>query len=257
MKKIKWLLVALATSSAFSMNAFAASGNLSVSSGSVYVGDSFTATVKINSAAAWNVHVSASGPVSGCTINQANATDDALDTNTTFSTTCTATGKGTITLVLSGDVTSASNGNAVNISGSKTVTVADKPTPPSNNDSNNGGSSNNNNNNNSGSGNSRPSNTNDIPKNETPKEPLVEEPLEKESQDETDAEATQKDEDAGDDYLVTTPEAPNTNDAAEEPRPSVVFIVIVTVIATIALEAGGIGVYLFIKKRKSGKNLKD
>lgn len=151
MKKIKFLLVSLVSIFAFNVNVFAASGNLSVSSGSVYVGDSFTVTANVSSAAAWNVHVSASGPVSGCSINQADATADAMDTNKSFSATCTATGEGTITIRLSGDVTSASDGNAVNISGSKSVSVTAKPTPPSNNNNNNNSNSNNNSNNNSNS----------------------------------------------------------------------------------------------------------
>ena len=150
MKKIKYLIISLITIFAFNINVYAASGSLGVSSSSVYVGDSFTVTVNVNSAAAWNVHVSASGPVSGCVINQADATADAMDTNKTFSATCTATGEGTITVRLSGDVTSASDGNAVGISGSRSVTVSKKPTPPSNN----------NNNNNNNSNNNRPSNNN-------------------------------------------------------------------------------------------------
>lgn len=148
MKKIKFLLVSLVSIFAFNVNVFAASGNLSVSSGSVYVGDSFTVTANVSSAAAWNVHVSASGPVSGCSINQADATADAMDTSKSFSATCTATGEGTITIRLSGDVTSASDGNAVNISGSKSVSVTTKPAPPSNNNNNNNNNNSNNNNNN-------------------------------------------------------------------------------------------------------------
>ena len=152
MKKIKLLFISLISIFAFNINAFAASGSFSVSSESVYVGDSFTVTASISSAAAWNVHVSASGPVSGCTINQADATADAMDTNKTFSATCKATGEGTITVRLSGDVTSASDGNAVNISGIRNINVFQKPTPPeNNNNSNNNTPSNNvpsNNNNN-------------------------------------------------------------------------------------------------------------
>lgn len=127
MGKIRFLLILLVVSFVFEVNVLAASGSLSVSSENVYIGDSFTVTANINSAAAWNVHVSASGPVSNCTINQANATDDALDTNKTFSATCIATGEGTINIVLSGDVTSASDGNAVAISESKNVIVTSKP----------------------------------------------------------------------------------------------------------------------------------
>ena len=147
MKKVKFLLLFLISIFAFNINVFAASGSLGVSSSSVYVGDSFTVTANVSSAAAWNIHVSASGPVSGCSINQADATADAMDTNKTFSATCTATGTGTITITLSGDVTSASNGNAVNVSGSRSVTVSTRPTPPSNNNNNNNNNSNSHNNN--------------------------------------------------------------------------------------------------------------
>ena len=83
-------------------------------------------------AAAWNIHVTASGPVSGCSINQADATADAMDTNKTFTATCTATGIGTINVSLSGDVTSANDGIAVMLSGNASVTVtepAPQPTP--------------------------------------------------------------------------------------------------------------------------------
>ncbi len=151
MKKLKLLLVSIITIFAFNITVFAASGSLSTSTGSVYVGDSFTVSVNVNSVAAWNIHVSASGPVSGCSINQADATADAMDTNKTFSATCTATGTGTITINLSGDVSSAVDGVAVNVSGSKTVTVSEKPAPPP---------SNNNNNNNGGNNNPPPSNNN-------------------------------------------------------------------------------------------------
>lgn len=133
MKKVKFLLVSLISLFAFNINVIAASGSLSVSSSNVYVGDKFTVTVNVRSAAAWNIHVSASGPVSGCSINQADATSDAMDTNKSFSATCTATGTGTISIILSGDVTSANDGNAVNVSGSKNVTVLQKSYPSSNN----------------------------------------------------------------------------------------------------------------------------
>ena len=133
MKKVKFLLVSLISLFAFNINVIAASGSLSVSSSNVYVGDKFTVTVNVRSAAAWNIHVLASGPVSGCSINQADATSDAMDTNKSFSATCTATGTGTISIILSGDVTSANDGNAVNVSGSKNVTVLQKSYPSSNN----------------------------------------------------------------------------------------------------------------------------
>ena len=142
MKKINILIIALISIFAFNINVYAASGSLSTNTGSVYVGDSFTVYANINGAAAWNVHVSASGPVSGCSINQADATSDALDTNKSFSATCTATATGTITVTLSGDVTSAIDGNAVYISGTKNITVSNRPSQPSNNPSTNNNTNN-------------------------------------------------------------------------------------------------------------------
>ena len=128
MKKIKALLIITALAALSATNASAASGSLSVSTGNVHVGDSFTASVNVNGVAAWNVHVTASGPVSNCVINQADATPDADNTNKTFSAQCAATGKGTITLTLTGDVTSA-DGSNVGLSGVKTVTVTENTAP--------------------------------------------------------------------------------------------------------------------------------
>lgn len=153
MKKIKILLISLISMFAFNTSVYAASSSISVSSGNVYVGDSFTVSLYVTSSAAWNVHVTSSGPVSGCTIHQADASADALDTNRSFSATCTATGEGTIVIRLSGDVTSASDGNAVSVSGSRSVSVSKKPAPtpsptpsqPGNNNNNNHQTNNNNN----------------------------------------------------------------------------------------------------------------
>ena len=137
MKKIQIILTSLVIAFLLGANSFAASGNIYVSKSSVYVEDTFSVSVSITSSAAWNIHVAASGPVSGCTINVADATADAKDDNKTFTSSCRATGTGIITLSLSGDVTSASDGNAVYLSGSRTVTVAERPSQ--NNGENTGG----------------------------------------------------------------------------------------------------------------------
>ena len=151
MKKIKILLigiVALITLFTLNIDVFAASASLSTSTGSVYVGDSFTVSVNVN-AAAWNVHTSVSGPVSGCIVNQADASADAMNTNKTFTATCTATGEGTITITLYGDVTGDTDIYATQVSGTRTVTVSKRPTSSGNNNNNNtntGGGNNNYNN---------------------------------------------------------------------------------------------------------------
>lgn len=149
MKKVKILFILFISIFVFNINVLAASGNLSVSSNSVYVGDSFTVSANISGVAAWNVHVNSSGPVSGCSIDEADTTADASDTNKTFSVTCTAIGEGIITITLSGDITSENDDSATSISGSRSVVVSKKPTQPSNNNDSN----NNNNNNNSTSSN--------------------------------------------------------------------------------------------------------
>ena len=144
MKRLRFLVVLVISIFIFNINVYAVSGSLSVSSSNVYAGDSFTVSVNINSAAAWNVHVSASGPVNNCEINEADVTEDAEDTSKTFSTICTATGEGTIVITLSGDVTSASDGVANPISNSKNITVS-KKTSPSNSEGDNDNSNDDNN----------------------------------------------------------------------------------------------------------------
>ena len=98
MKKIKLILTGILSFLIVILNVNAASASLSVSSSSIYSGESFTAYVNMNGAAAWNLHVASSGPVSGCKLDIADATLDALDTNKSFPVTCTSTGVGTITV---------------------------------------------------------------------------------------------------------------------------------------------------------------
>lgn len=126
MKKIKIIFVSLITFFSFSLLVNAASGTLSVSSDNVKEGDTFNTTVTINSAAAWNVHVSADGPVKDCTIDEVGVTDDATDTDKAFTTTCTTTGGGKVVLKLEGDVTSVTDDTAVDISSTKIVNVIAK-----------------------------------------------------------------------------------------------------------------------------------
>ena len=134
MKKIRKLVITIILTLIFiaTIDVYAASGSLSVSTSSVNSGDSFKAIVNVSGAASWNVHVSASGPVSGCSINEAGDTGDESNQNKTFEANCTATGEGTITISLSGDVSEAlPNHDIINssISGTKTVTVTKKQGP--------------------------------------------------------------------------------------------------------------------------------
>ncbi|MBQ1387584.1 cadherin-like beta sandwich domain-containing protein [Candidatus Saccharibacteria bacterium] len=106
-----------------------ATTNLYASTTSVHVGDSFTITVRLDGIAAWNVHVSSSGPVSGCTIAQADASEDAMNTSKTFTASCTATGTGTIWINLYGDTTTESGKNEA-LAGSISVLAVEKEASP-------------------------------------------------------------------------------------------------------------------------------
>lgn len=121
MKKIKIICVFLISIFIFNLNVSAASGYLKVSSSTVNVKSKFKVTVNIVDAAAWNIHVTSSGPVSNCSINEADVTSNAKNTNKTFSINCTATKEGTITIELSGDITSSKNGVPLILSEKKTI----------------------------------------------------------------------------------------------------------------------------------------
>lgn len=130
MKNIKLLIILFITIFIGVYNVSAASASISTNKTKVEVGDSFTLSVTMKQSAAWNIHATATGPVSNCVINQADASSDASDINKTFSTVCKATKEGTITITLSGDVTSASTGVATNLSGTTKVEVVKKGTLP-------------------------------------------------------------------------------------------------------------------------------
>ena len=112
-----------------------AGASLTTNYSTVTKGSSFTTTVSLSGVAAWEVHVSARGPVSNCTINAADSSEDASNTSKKYSATCKTTGTGTIKITLSGNVTTAS-GSTSNISASKTVTVKEKSTTTSSSSSN-------------------------------------------------------------------------------------------------------------------------
>lgn len=132
MKKTIYLLLATVTFFILTIKVDAAA-SLSAPS-TAYSGSSFTVTANVSGVAAWEVHVKASGPVSGCVIDAADSDANANNTSKTFSTTCKATGTGTIKITMSGNTTTASGATA-NISGSRTVTVSNKPANSSSNNS--------------------------------------------------------------------------------------------------------------------------
>lgn len=142
MKKIKYIVFSIALLLVCNNKVKAASGTLSVSKGQVYPGETFKVYVNINSAASWNVHVGASGPVSGCSINDADTSG--VNTSKSYAVNCTATGTGTIEIRLEGGVTGQDDNAETSIGGVKRVSVIAKPS--NNGGSNNSGSSKSNNN---------------------------------------------------------------------------------------------------------------
>ena len=140
MKKIIYVII---TSLMFFGLTFKAEAAASLSApSSVTNGSSFTVSVNLSGVASWEVHVSASGPVSGCVINAADATENANNGSKRYSATCKATGTGSIKINLSGNTTTAS-GSKANISSSRTVSVTNKTSSSSSSNKNTNTSKNN------------------------------------------------------------------------------------------------------------------
>lgn len=122
MKKIKYLIVAFLLMGVLQVNA--STTMTTTNSGDVSKGDTFKVKVSITDVASWNVHVTPSGPVTGCAINQADTSADASNTSKTFEADCTVTGGGTIKLALSGDTTTEDD-NTVTLSDTISITAKD------------------------------------------------------------------------------------------------------------------------------------
>ena len=101
-------------------------GSASISApASVESGSNVTIKVTLSDVAAWNIKIKASGATDGATKSYADATEDAENTTKTFSVTCNSKGAGTITVTVTGDITSADGANK-DISLTKEITVKEK-----------------------------------------------------------------------------------------------------------------------------------
>lgn len=101
-------------------------GSASISApASVESGSNVTIRVTLSNVAAWNIKIKASGATDGATKSYADATEDAENTTKTFSVTCNSKGAGTITVTVTGDITSADGANK-DISLTKEITVKEK-----------------------------------------------------------------------------------------------------------------------------------
>ena len=101
-------------------------GSASISApASVESGSNVTIKVTLSNVAAWNIKIKASGATDGATKSYADATEDAENTTKTFSVTCNSKGAGTITVTVTGDITSADGANK-DISLTKAITVKEK-----------------------------------------------------------------------------------------------------------------------------------
>ena len=242
---------------------FASSATLSVSSSSVNVGDSFTATVNMTDAAAWNIHVTASGPVDGCTIAVADATSDAMNASRSFGANCTATGEGTITLTLSGDITGEDMSNTP-LSGSASVSVsapapqpepqpAPQPEQPSSESSSESESSAGNGESSNGSAGGETSgdsgSSSDSSTNKTDSEA---------SNSSNESKASSSTKATGTDKKNLTRAAENTkvgDDNSQDEQPNLIWIPFACVGGMIVLIGIGFGIYYFINKRSLKKPL--
>lgn len=90
-------------------------------------GEKITVTVTVSGVATWDVHVSASGPVSGGSINLVGDSGNLKNGSATATGTFTATGEGTIKFTTtSGSTGVTENGKYGNVKGSSSVTVKKK-----------------------------------------------------------------------------------------------------------------------------------
>ena len=105
--------------------AFGASFDSISAPASVESGSNVTIKVTLSNVAAWNIKIKASGATDGATKSYADATEDAENTTKTFSVTCNSKGAGTITVTVTGDITSADGANK-DISLTKEITVKEK-----------------------------------------------------------------------------------------------------------------------------------
>lgn len=135
MKKLNHIFLCFSLLFLF-QNKVNAAASLTTSASKVSIGESFTVNVNLSSVASWNVHVTSTGPVNGCTINQADASETAMNISKTFSASCTSTGEGTIIISLSGDTTTETGdikqiSGTVNVIVSKPVSQESSPVPKS------------------------------------------------------------------------------------------------------------------------------
>ena len=114
------IMIILVPQIAFGAGAASISAPASVESGS-----NVTIKVTLSNVAAWNIKIKASGATDGATKSYADATEDAENTTKTFSVTCNSKGAGTITVTVTGDITSADGANK-DISLTKEITVKEK-----------------------------------------------------------------------------------------------------------------------------------
>lgn len=94
---------------------------LTTNKGSIENGETLIATVTLMDTAAWNIVLKGTG-ASTCMTRQADVTSDGKSTTRSFTLSCVSKSEGTITLNLTGDITSGS-GQTKDISLSKQVTV--------------------------------------------------------------------------------------------------------------------------------------
>ena len=140
-KKILIVITLLVAVSAIKVKAETL-GYLTVDKEEIESGENFTAKVELNDVAAWNIKVYISGEVDeSCVvkeikladgekkliINKANVTEDAQNTNQTFTVTCKSKEKGEIILTLIGDITS-SDEKGVDLKETKTIVVKEGKT---------------------------------------------------------------------------------------------------------------------------------
>jgi hypothetical protein len=129
-KKIKILLLLIVCTCIF--NVYAASSSLMISATSIKEGNNYSYIVTVRDATAWNVHVTATGETEECIFDMAGYSDDLSAVSKDFpKKTCKSKHAGTITVILSGDITDERDVTK-KINETKTITVVGNNTTNTN-----------------------------------------------------------------------------------------------------------------------------
>lgn len=130
MKKSKIFLIGL-LSLLVGFGKVEAAARISTNASSVYLGNTINVSVTVSQVASWEIHIKVSGAASASNCKDLDFVDvssNTKNTTRTYTTTCRPTKTGKVTFSLEGNTTDENEDKTI-ISGTKTVSVINKPAP--------------------------------------------------------------------------------------------------------------------------------